>query len=160
MLAIRCFARFPHASHPSIHVWLTICTSGAWVLLLSALLLPGEAFECRKAAAVLVCLLGVALVALGGWDSSHNAVVSMAAMLASTMLWALYEVQWTATLTSVLTFSYAWEYQACMHGEYQACISSALHYQPRAAGHDIRGKCVRLDSNVDIRSDHPQHWLE
>ena len=67
-------------------------SSSAWVLLLSVLLLPGEVWKWRRAGAVLICLLGVALVALDNWDSSSNAVLGVCAMLSSSVLWALYEV--------------------------------------------------------------------
>ena len=70
-------------------------SSSAFVLLLSAALLPGypEArFRWRRAAAVAVCLLGVGLVALDNWSRGETTVASMGAMLASSVLWALYEV--------------------------------------------------------------------
>ena len=67
-------------------------SSSAWVLLLSVMLLPSEAFNCRRAGAVLVSLLGVALVALDNWDNKESSWTSTGAMLISGVLWALYEV--------------------------------------------------------------------
>ena len=67
-------------------------SSSAWVLLLSVMLLPGETFDWRRAGAVLVSLLGVALVALDNWDNKKSSWTSTGAMLISGILWALYEV--------------------------------------------------------------------
>jgi drug/metabolite transporter (DMT)-like permease len=71
-------------------------SSNAWVLGLSLLLLPGERFEWKKLAAVTATLLGVGMLAADTYhhdeSSSSSPLLSMAIMLASSVLWALYEV--------------------------------------------------------------------